>query len=40
MTIQELVSELGLQVFSAGSMDTNVTGGYTSAVTRLVPANV
>ncbi len=38
MTIQELVSELGLQVFSAGSMDRNVTGGYTSDLLSCVMA--
>lgn len=38
MTVQELVSELGLQVFSAGAMDRVVTGGYTSDLLSCVMA--
>ncbi len=38
MTVQELVSELGLEVFSAGVLDRPVTGGYTSDLLSCVMA--
>jgi hypothetical protein len=30
MTVQEMVAQLGLQVFSNGNMERTVTGGYAS----------